>query len=693
MSQFKKLFNLKRISVALAGALLIGGAAAGVPKQALAADSSSGGMSCRVLPELFKAYLFQHVSVRALDDTLKDKTIDQYLKNLDGSKTMLLQADVDKIKKDLKGVFQTMQFGNCSALDETQKLVAQRAAENEAFVKSFLNDKYKVDETVQFTLDPEKRSFPKTDQERQDLLKKFVHFQISNYLMTDMKLKEAKTQLIHRYELVTKRLKERDSQELLNVFADSFAAGMDPHSSYLSKDRLEDFQIDMRLSLEGIGASLSSQDGYTVVEEVIPGGAADRAKVLQTKDKIIAVGQNKNKPVNVIDMELRDVVKLIRGKKGTKVHLTLLRQQGTDTKRVEVSIVRDKVDLAEQAAKIRFDKIKQGNKQYKIGIIELPSFYGDSETGKRSSYDDMKKLLVKANKEKVDGIILNLSRNGGGLLDDAVKISGLFIKEGPVVATQNSRGSVDILADKDESIEWSGPLVLLTSRISASASEILAGALKDYKRALIVGADHTFGKGTVQAVIPLPKDLGAMKVTTGMFFLPGGISTQHKGVAADVTLPNILNNEEIGEKALDNSLPPAKIASFMGTDANFTAPPMKWTPVDPTIAKALAQKSAERVNKDPKFAEIKKDIADAEKNKGVINLAEIKSKFEADKKKNKADEKKTVNERIRDADAPIIHETENILADYIDAQRAQQPGMLLTGAPSSEGPAVPLQKK
>lgn len=626
-------------------------------------------LTCKTLPDLFRAYLASHYSVHSLSDEVKNHTVEQYIKGLDPSKTTLLEGDVAKFRKNLPELFTTMRSDNCQALDEAQATVLQRVEEVEAFVKNFVNKDYKLVEDVEILTDAEKRSFAKTPEERNALIAKYIHFQISNYLLSDMKLEEAKKQLIHRYELITKRVRERKNDDTLTGFADAFASALDPHSSFFSKDRLEEFRIEMSLSLEGIGASLSSQDGYTVVEEIIPGGAADRAKVLAQKDKIIAVAQDGQKPVSVIDMELRDVVKLIRGKKGTKVSLTILRQSKS-VERLEVSIVRDKIQMKEQEAKLQVQNRKVGKQNFKVGIIDLPAFYG--EQGKKSSFEDVKKLLASAKQQKVDGLVLNLSHNGGGLLDDAVKMSGLFIKKGGIVATQNTRKKVEVLADEDEGIDFSGPLVVLTSRASASASEILAGALKDYKRAVIVGGDHTFGKGSVQAVIPLPQDLGAIKVTTGMFFLPGGASTQHEGVAGEVPLPSVLSTDDMGEKALDYSLAPQKIDAFLSPDANSTDA-SRWQPLSEAELKTLADNSKARVDKDAKFTEIRKDIEEAAKNKGIIRLAEVTKKSKDDKKKHKDDEKKTNAQRLKDAEAPYVNEAMNVVMDLLQMRAGSAP--------------------
>jgi carboxyl-terminal processing protease len=347
------------------------------------------------------------------------------------------------------------------------------------------------------------------------------------------------------------------------------------------------------------------------------------------------------------------------------------KDENGNNQKVEISLTRSEVKLEDQAAKITYEQRSVGNKTVTIGVLDFPSFYGDQ---KRSSFEDIKKILVEAKAKKIDGLIVNLSRNGGGLLEDAYKIGGLFIKKGPIVATRNSNNDVSILADEDDSIFYNGPLVLLTSRASASASEILSGALKDYRRALVVGSDHTFGKGTVQTVIPLNAEIGALKVTTGMFFIPGGQSTQHQGVAGDVLVPSLLNNDKVGEKVLDHSLPPKTIAEFLGKNANTQNPEERWVPISTTEVKSLMTRSKLRVDQSAKFKELKKDIAEAKKSDGVVKIFELDAKVKEDKKKNKDDDKKSLAQRVREADAPIIGEALNVMSDLI-AMRSSQPLM------------------
>src|SRR6185312_4549249 len=458
-------------------------------------------LQCRYLYAIEQGFLSQHVIYSKLDQTLQDRVVEQYIKHLDPTKIYLLQSDVDKIKKTMGAVFEKLKNKDCSPLLEAQKMLVDRVKERADFAKNFLGKKYKFDPKVEIVFDPDKKPFPKTDAEADDFLSKYIHFQVSNYLATDMKIEEAKTNVKKNWDRAVKRTLETTSDDIFSGYLDCFARGLDPHSSFFSKDVLEDFEIQMSLSLEGIGATLSSQDGFTVVESLVPGGSAARSGQIQPQDKIIAVGQGeKGTTENVVEQELRDVVKKIRGEKGTKVRLTILRKVGDQKKRFDVVLTRDKIKLEDEAASILYQDKEVAGVKRKIGIINFPSFYADSRKGGRSSAADLKKLIAEARTKKVDGLVLDLSNNGGGSLEDAVKIAGLFFQTGNVVkqsSREDAKGDIT-LKDTDPMVDWPGPLVLLTSRISASASEIVAGTLQDYKRAVIVGNDHTFGKGTVQ---------------------------------------------------------------------------------------------------------------------------------------------------------------------------------------------------
>lgn len=645
-------------------ALLLSQLTFSLPQAWSAADNV---LSCPAIPKVMNFYFFHHVQENRMTQIIRDLAVENYIKRLDPSKSFLLKPDVKDLSSRLVKLFETSITGDCQAAIDSQTLLVKRAQEAEAYVRKFVTDpKYKLDENAQVVTDPEKREYPKDEAERNKNLEGHIHFQISNYLETGVKLEEAKKKLVHRYELIVRRTQEQKKGDIFANFIDSFAFALDPHSSYFSPDDLENFQIQVGLSLEGIGVSLSMQDGYATVEEIIPGGAADRVKSLQPKDKIIAVAQDKGDPIDVIDWDLNEVVKLIRGKKNSKVTLTVMRQAGDKVDRFTTTIIRDQIDLKEQAAKLTVHDVKQDKHTFKVGVIDLPSFYGDKDPTKRTSYRDMKKLIADAKSKKVDGLILDLSRNGGGLLDEAVFISGLFVKQGGIVATKLGNSDIEVLEDRDPAVQYNGPLVVLTSRLSASASEIVAGAMKDYKRAVIVGADHTFGKGSVQTVVPLAPGLGALKVTNGLFFRPGGSSTQHAGVDSDIILPSIYTRDEFGEKSLKNSLPQKRVTSFLSEVAQGTSDKDKWSPVTETVVETLRKKSAARIKDNTQFKEIETELDKIKKDKGIIKLAELKK----EKKSDKDPDDPITQRKEREKPTPQLVEALSIMADYVSLNQS-----------------------
>ena len=637
-------------------AALLLGLTAGSP------SASADELDCDYLPRLIKLFLQRHITFNHLNDELRERSIETYIKRLDPSKTLYLPEDIQPLKTKLRGVFHDVHSGNCTALIEVHADLVKRVEAMEGRVRKVLEDEdYEVDTSVTLILDPDKRSRPTTVKNRDAFVLKLLHFQMTNYLSNDLELPEAKEKLVHRYELISKRARDRDTVDILSGFVDSFANALDPHSNYLSAEAMEDFQIQMGLSLEGIGVALSSRDGYSVVEKIIPGGAADELDVLEPKDKIIAVSQEGGEFVDIIDMELRDVVRLIRGKRGTKVHLKILRQ-GDSTERFDLTIVRDKINLEEQAASLRFETLETpvpGNgedeeprkQELKLAVLELPSFYGGRSTEDRQSSRDLRNLLEEVKKEKADGLLLDLSRNGGGLLNGAIDIAGFFIDDGGVVAVKNTDDSVRVMEDPDHATVFEGPMVILTSRISASASEIVAGAMKDYGRAVLVGDDHTFGKGTVQTMHPLPEGLGALKVTTAVFFRPGGNSTQHAGVDSDVVIPSVLSVRDIGEMHHDYSMPGAEIQAFGGVPTAKKAVKsraLQWQSFDGEHVEALQKRSSDRVAASEEFAEIQEEADEVTEKDGVIYLADLleddeKETEEADEEAPAADEKTEAN--------------------------------------------------
>ncbi len=646
-------------------------------------SSEAENLTCSRLPTLMGTYLANHYAMKNLTEDIKTHAVDQMIKSLDPSKTLLYAPDVETFRASLRTLFASLQAGNCASLKPVYDTLVARARESEAMIREILDSEYRIDESAQLLIDVNKRPYVKTADEKKALLRKVVQFQIENDLLAGIDFAEAKKKQIHRYELQTMRVVERNPEKLITSAAEAFAVALDPHTSYLSSENFADLQIHMQLSLEGIGAVLSSDNGFTVIEELMPGGGAERTGRLKPKDKIIAVAQEGEKPVNVIDMDLRDVIKMIRGKKGTQVTLTILRQEER-TYRFDITIMRDKIDIKEQEAKITYMTRQAKDRLYRFGVIDLPSFYGDEKSNK-SCYQDVKNLLAEAREQHVDGLVLDLSRNTGGLLGEAVRLTGLFLGRGGIVAVRDSRGQVTILANgsaattpddnreviafpaEDPDTVFTGPLVVLTSRLSASASEIAAGALKDYHRAVIVGSDHTFGKGSVQSLTPLPRDLGNMKVTTALYFLPGGKSTQKTGVASDVRLPLWFVLQDVGETALDYPLPAQEIAPFLGKLRNHR---LGWKPLDPSLISTLTAKSKARIAKDDKFIEIIKNNKEAAGKKGIIRIADLRKAIEKEGAGKIKETPAELRKKARDQYAPFVNESVNVLSDMVTMRSA-----------------------
>ncbi len=636
-------------------------------------EASQIQLQCQFVNSIEQMFLGNHIKNQSRTKELENRLIDQYIKRLDGTKIYFTKSDVTKVKKMMSDAFDKIKNRKCDFLKDVQNIYLEKVQSRADFTKKFLDKDYKLDSKAEFVFDPDHKDFAKTDKEVEAFLKSYIHFQVANYIATDMKMDEAKKSVIKNYERAVKRVSDTTQEDLLVQYLDSFARAMDPHSSFLSRDFFEEFNINMSLSLEGIGATLSQKDGFTVIEALVPGGAAAKSGQILIEDKILAVGQETGALENVIDLDLKDVVKKIRGKKGTKVKLNILRAEGDGRKKLEVTLVRDKVSLEDEAAQlIPIDREVSGKKR-KYGVINLPSFYSDGKRGGRSCAADMKKLVKEAREQKMEGLVLDFSQNGGGSLEDAVKIAGLFFKTGDVVkqAGRDDGREEQTYSDSDSAIDWAGPLVVLTSRVSASASEIVSGALQDYKRAVVVGSDHTFGKGSIQTVVPIPYDLGAVKVTIGMFYIPGGNSTQHRGVLGDVILPNFYS-DDIGEKTLDYSLPPAKLPSFVSKTALVKEGEGAWKVIGDDMIKQLKNKSEKRVAVD---AEFKKQIEEAKKaeEKGkLIKVSDIlkDTKEKTEKEKKAKQSRYNKDERIKEyMKRPEVLEAVAVLTDLSETQR------------------------
>ena len=642
-------------------------------------------LECGSLPDILELMLRGHYAQEAITENIKERAIEQYIQTLDPTKTVFLKDEVTGFKSNLLRSFEKIEDGNCQDLNQIASLSVERTEQNQRYASELLVDGYQLDKAIELQTDSTKRGYPDSLESRKKLIQSMIHFQVSNQLLSEDEfsftvvdepqklanreiLSKISKRLIHRYELATKRATERrEVVDVPELFAQSYAMALDPHSAYYSADQLADFRIQMGLSLEGIGAVLRSEDGYTRIVSIVVGGPADKEGSLRANDKIIAVKNESTETVSTIDMDLSDVVKMIRGKKGTKVTLTIMRE-GTDTKTFDITITRDKVDVKDQAAKISYKTKRRYGKEYTLGIIDLPSFYGDSNGKGRDALEDVRALINEAKSKNVDGILLDLSENGGGLLSDAVSISGLFLKQGVIVGTSENQPGLDEdrfeeLHDKDPSIEYNGPLVVLVSQASASASEILAGALQDYQRALIVGGKNTFGKGTVQQFYPLPGDIGAIKITKGMFFRPSGASTQHVGVQSNIHIPSLYDGADFGEADLDYSLPPQTMLEFTSESTNSTNKSEQWKTVTSDMVAKLSQKSSNRVKSSKVFQEIQETIVESQTDDGIVKIADLLEQRMKDTTSEKEDDD------LEKKQEAFLNEGVNILVDLIKTQQ------------------------
>lgn len=501
-----------------------------------------------------------------------EKLITQFMSDLDDQRLIFSAADEQQFLADF-GPTLGKTLREKGTLDAAFRIYGTYRERADARVSWIVEElKKDIDFTAQetYALDRDKADWPASIEQADDLWRRRLKFELLPDLLDGKSIDEAKQAVARRYERMRKNLADIDEPDIEEMFLSTLTRLYDPHSTFFSAETLEDFSIQMRLSLIGIGALLASEDGYCVIKELIPGGPAMLSKSIQLNDKIVAVAEDGEEPVDVIGMNLRKVVKMIRGKKGSTVALTVV-PASDPAQRRQVALVRDVVQLNASRARASIQDVPvNDHATMPIGVIDVPSFYGpvdDGEAEEASSSSvtsDVEELIGKLEAAGVRGIVLDLRRNGGGLLGEAVALTGLFIPKGPVVQVRDSFGQVSVRPDVDPRIAYDGPLMVLTSRFSASASEIVAGALQNYGRAIIVGDSSTHGKGTVQAVLEMDKFIprqvlttgrrGAAKLTIQKFYLPNGASTQNKGVLPDVSLPAIEDFLPIGEADLPNSL-------------------------------------------------------------------------------------------------------------------------------------------
>ena len=553
-----------------------------------------------------------HYTHQSLNDEVSKKFLRTYLELLDFSHLFFTQKDVDMLTaKYGTSLDDDVLLGNLKPAYEIYDLYMKRVDDRVAKVKELVGQQidFKNDATIEMSR--QKSPWPKDEEEADSIWHGRIVSELLQENLSEHPIEPGPKLVAKRYDRLARNVHEQDQEEQVKLFLDALAQTYDPHSEYLSKADLKNFSINMGLSLVGIGAMLRTEDGYAKIESLVPGGPAQTDGRLKVGDRITAVAQGSGEFNDVRDMRLDKVVEQIRGKKGTHVRLMVIPADAPDpSKRKTIELVRDEIKLKDQEARADvIIKDKANGEQVRLGWITLPSFYADMDKHQKSTTKDVLTLLKRLKKENIAGLIIDLRRNGGGSLEEAIALTGLFLKSGPIVQTKGSNGNIVVSSDPDPGIAYSGPMIVLTSRQSASASEIFAAALQDYGRALIVGDKNTFGKGTVQMILEIGRftsllgnrsqDDGALKLTIQKFYRVAGGSTQLHGVASDIVLPTLSDLPEFGEGALKNCLPYDEVPK-----AKFT----KWSEGRGLFIDELKRRSEARVQADPEFHYVMEDM-------------------------------------------------------------------------------------
>ena len=594
----------------------------GIPfSQAVQLSDEDSGKIARVVGFLLSQTHFKRA---ALDDEISKQFLRKYMESLDYSRMVFLQSDFDEFSKKYGTLLDNLtKRGNVSPAYEIHKRYISRLKKSHSWLDEIINKEFDFNINETFTPDRTKTNWPKNEEDAKDLWRKRIKYEVLGNRLSKRRsvealkaknkgsqsikksdgtpvkpydIKEEKEKILRRYERFLRVRTEMDSGDVLQYYLTALSNGYDPHSDYFSPREAENFEINnIKLSLTGIGARLQWDDGYTKLIELVPGGPAIKSKKLKPGDRIVGVAQGEEgESIDVFEMELDKVVDKIRGEKGTIVRLTIIPADAADDSETkEVRLIRDKIKLTDSLAK---GQVIDYSDMPRLGVIDLPQFYENCAR-------DVNLILDRFKKEKVNGIVLDLRRNGGGLLPEAVKLAGLFIEQGPMVQVIDSRQRKQVLQDNDAKIGYNGPMIVLVGKLSASASEIVAAALQDYGRAVIVGSQSTHGKGTVQTVMPLTNwvrinDPGKLKLTISKFYRIAGGTTQKQGVKPDLILPSPYDYMEIGEASLPNSL-----AADHTDPLNYR----RLNLVTDYIQK-LSSKSIDRIKKNQDFEYILDDI-------------------------------------------------------------------------------------
>ncbi len=604
-----------------------------IPVPVLVPEDQHAVSSKRITAQFTRA----HYKQVKMDDILSKQIFERYIKQLDYARNVFTQSDIDGFQQFSLDFDTVISRGKLTKAYDIYNLNIVRRLERYNYALSLLEKPFDFTVEESYNFDREEAAWPKDKAELDELWRKKVKYDALNLTLAGKKWPKVAEVLGKRYKYAIKRIKQSESEDAFQIIMNSFARVVEPHTSYLSPRNAERFQMEMNLSLEGIGAVLRSEEDYTVIQSVVSGGPADKSKELKPKDRIVGVSQDEKEFVDVIGWRLDDVVELIKGPKGTKVRLQVLSGGAEDDANTKiVSIIRDKIKLEDRAAKSEvYYEVQDDKTSKKLGVITIPSFYNNLSR-------DVKAELKKLKDEQVEGIIVDLRGNGGGSLSESSLLTGLFIDKGPVVQVRNGANRIEVNGDHDGISYYSGPLTVMVDRYSASASEIFSAAIQDYGRGVIIG-EHTFGKGTVQQHRGLgrvydlyEKPLGSIQFTIAKFYRINGGSTQHRGVLPDISFPSAINPEDWGESKEENALPWDKIPKADYAKLNDLSTDFSY----------LQSLYEERIKTNKEFNYLLDDIKTykAEKDDKTISLNLAKRK--AKREERKAKQLKRVNERL-----------------------------------------------
>jgi carboxyl-terminal processing protease len=625
--------------------------------QKASAPGSNDETTAQLLCQIIRRF---HISRPDIDDSTSKRLLNKYIKQLDSQKLYFTQADIDQFKKYETVLDDEVKKGDVKFAYQVFKIYLERLDQRTKLAHKYIDSEHDFTIQEKMYIDGDDVDWAKNEAEIYERWRKRIKYDLLSLSIEKTEKTEAIKKLHTRYDSIRNNMNQTEKIENLETYLTALTHCFDPHSTYMSPQTLENFRISMELKLEGIGAALRWKDGYTVVDQIVPGGAADKDGRLEVGDTIMGVGQETGDIIDVVQLKLMKVVSYIRGKKGTIVRLQV-KKDGSDELLV-YDLTRQTIELKEQAVKgkiIETGKRIEGTNA-RIGIINIPSFYRDfrgAESGTENFKSTVRDVLkvIKSFEEQgsVDGIVIDLRFNGGGALKESIDVSGLFIDDGPVVLVKDPDEDIRTHSDEISGTLYDGPIVVLCNRLSASASEIFAGAIKDYGRGIIIGDTTTHGKGTVQNIIPVSspfrrffatnKQLGSIKLTISQFYRVNGDSTQNRGVKSDVVIPSLLDYSDFGESFLDYALPFAQVA-----------PPEhdQYHMVSGNIIKQIQERSQKRVKTNKEFQEVEANIVKfkAKKNRKMISLNEEILRKERDDNKNKDKDKEKEEEEKKKKD-------------------------------------------